>query len=143
MSFELKKTKYIDMDRGVEVEMEKRGNRFKAVRRIRKEDGSIEVVESMVEGTFIHVCFHLKDVDECFDREELEKLFEQSDADMAKFEILYKMPTFKLVGGSMKAATLVVVRLYNNVVASILIPLPEHLVTEKEVEEELRKRKLI
>jgi len=76
MSLELKKTKYIDMDRGVEVEMEKRGNRFKAVRRIKKEDGSIEVVESMVEGTFIHVCFHLKDVDECFDREELEKLFE-------------------------------------------------------------------
>ena len=42
----------------------------------KKEDGSIEVVESVVEGTFIHVCFHLKDVDECFDREELEKLFE-------------------------------------------------------------------
>jgi len=53
------------------------------------------------------------------------------------------MPTFKLIGGSMKAATLVTVRLYNNVVTSILIPLPEHLVTEKEVEEELRKRKLI
>ena len=43
----------------------------------------------------------------------------------------------------MKAATLVTVRLYNNVVTSILITLPEHLVTEKEVEEELRRRKLI
>jgi len=76
MSLEMKRTRYIDMDRDVEVELEKRRDSFKAVRRIRKEDGSIEVVESMAEGTFIHVCFHLKDVDECFDREELEKLFE-------------------------------------------------------------------
>jgi len=62
---------------------------------------------------------------------------------MKKFEVLYKMPTFKLVDGKFKAHTLVTVRLGDNRVVSLMIPLPEHLVDLKTVEEELRKRKLI
>ena len=59
------------------------------------------------------------------------------------FEILYKMPTFKLVDGRFKACTLVTVRLYDNRVVTILIPLPEHLVDKSVVERELRERKII
>ncbi|MCC6014455.1 MAG: hypothetical protein LM564_01975 [Desulfurococcaceae archaeon] len=59
------------------------------------------------------------------------------------FEILYKMPTFKMVGGEFKAFTLVVVRLRDNKVVSVLLPLPEHLVKDADVEKELRERKLL
>jgi len=62
---------------------------------------------------------------------------------MTTFEILYKMPTFKLVAGRFLAHTLVTVRLHDNRVITLLIPLPEHLVDAKVVEKELRERKLI
>jgi hypothetical protein len=62
---------------------------------------------------------------------------------MAKFEVLHKMQSFKLVDGKFKAYTLVTVRLSDGKVVSFLLPYPEHLVTNKEIEEELRKRKLI
>jgi len=62
---------------------------------------------------------------------------------MALFEVLYRMPTFKLEGGRFKAFTLVTVRLRDNRVVTILLPLPEHLVTDKDIEEELRRRRLI
>jgi len=60
-----------------------------------------------------------------------------------KFEILYKMQTFKLENGKFKSYTLVVVRLRDNTVVTVLLPLPEHLVSVKDVEAELRKMKLL
>lgn len=62
---------------------------------------------------------------------------------MEKFEILYKMQTFKLENGKFKSYTLVVVRLRDNTVVTVLLPLPEHLVSVKDVEAELRKMKLL
>ena len=53
------------------------------------------------------------------------------------------MPTYKLINGRFKAHTLVTVRLKDNRVVTLLIPLPEHLVDEKAVEKELRERKMI
>jgi hypothetical protein len=59
------------------------------------------------------------------------------------FEILYKMPTFKLLNGEFKAFTLVVVRLRDNRVVSLLIPLPEYMVKDVDIERELKERKYI
>ena len=60
-----------------------------------------------------------------------------------QLEILYKMPTFKMVDGRFKAFTLVTVRLKANRVVTLLIPLPEHLVDLKVVEKELKERKML
>jgi len=59
------------------------------------------------------------------------------------FEILHKMPTFKMVDGRFKAHTLVTVRLKDNRVVTLLLPYPIHLVDVKVVEKELKERKFI
>jgi hypothetical protein len=62
---------------------------------------------------------------------------------MPQFEVLYKMSTFKLVDGKFKAHTLVTVRLKDNKVVTVLVPLPEHLVKDSDIEKVLREKKLI
>jgi len=62
---------------------------------------------------------------------------------MPQFEILYKLPTFKLIDGKMRAATLVTVRLKDNRVVTVLLPYPESVVNDKLIEEKLRELKYI
>jgi len=62
---------------------------------------------------------------------------------MPQFEILYKLPTFKLIDGKMRAATLVTVRLKDNRVVTVLLPYPESVVNDKLIEEKLKELKYI
>jgi hypothetical protein len=62
---------------------------------------------------------------------------------MPQFAVLYKLPTFKLIDGKMRAATLVTVRLKDNRVVTVLLPYPESVVNDKLIEEKLKEEKYI
>jgi len=62
---------------------------------------------------------------------------------LPEFEVLYKLPTFKLIEGKPKAHTLVTVRLKDGRVITINLPYPENVVTDKLIERALRERKVI
>jgi len=60
-----------------------------------------------------------------------------------KFEVMYKLKSFKLVDGKPKAVTLVGVRFEDGRVVTVYVPKPEYLVTNEDIEKALRSKGLI